>query len=180
MPASVLLIRHAEPAVDASVHPTEWALTPVGLTAARALGQKLAGELGRRIVAASWERKSIETAAAMVGNVDGVLLDGRLGEVRRPWTATGHREAVLAYLGGAELPGWETRAEALTRFRDGIEALPSGEVALVTHGTVMTLFVASVVDGLDAPAFWSQLTMPDAWMLDPTAGKVSRPEALST
>lgn len=180
MSTSVLLVRHAEPVVDASVHPAEWALTPVGLTAARTLGQKLAGELGRRIVAASGERKSLETAAAMMGNVDDVLLDGRLGEVRRPWMETGHREAVWAYLGGAQLPGWETRGEAVTRFRECIEALPSGDVALVTHGTVMTLFVASVVSGLDAPTFWSQLTMPDAWMLDPSAGTVSRPEALST
>lgn len=177
---SVLLVRHAEPVVDRSVPPADWPLTPEGLASARSLGPTLAAELAGRVVACSWERKALETAAAMVGSVDDVLVDLRLGEVRRPWVESGHREAVLAYLRGEASPGWETREEAVGRFREGLESLPTREPAVVTHGTVMTLFVASVVADVDAPGFWSNLEMPDAWLVDLTAGTISRPEGWST
>ena len=60
--------------------------------------------------------------------------------------------------------GQETATQAYTRFAGAVEralaAHPDGDVALVTHGTVMTLY-AERHAGVEPVAFWQALTMPD-------------------
>jgi hypothetical protein len=36
----------------------------------------------------------------------------------------------------------------------------------VSHGTVLSLYLASVVPSLNAMRFWTELRNPDAWQLD--------------
>lgn len=58
--------------------------------------------------------------------------------------------------------GVESAAAALARFRTGVgEVLSRGDrqPLLVTHGTVMALYVAAV-SSVDAAGFWRELSMP--------------------
>jgi hypothetical protein len=43
-----------------------------------------------------------------------------------------------------------------------------GRAIYVSHGTVLSLYLASVVPDLDAVRFWRELRNPDAWLLDGT------------
>jgi broad specificity phosphatase PhoE len=58
--------------------------------------------------------------------------------------------------------GTETGAEALARFSaslDQVLADNAGNLAVVTHGTVLSLFVSRLA-GVDPVAFWGQLELP--------------------
>jgi hypothetical protein len=45
---------------------------------------------------------------------------------------------------------------------------------VVTHGTVLSLWLGSVLPDFDALAFWSDLRMPDAFAVTTSAGSVDR------
>jgi broad specificity phosphatase PhoE len=64
---------------------------------------------------------------------------------------------------GALVFGEETGEEACDRFAaaiaDVLEGHPSGNLAIVSHGTVITLFVARVA-GIDPVPFWKGLGLP--------------------
>ena len=150
-PNALILVRHGPARPDPDSPPHEWPLLD------REAGAVLACLLPPVPVVCSDERKAVETAEAMGRTFS---IDGRLREVSRPWI--GDRDdfgsAVRRYLGGEVLPGWEPQSEALARFTEAAEGI------VVSHGTVMSLFVASQVK-VDPIAFWSDLTMPDAWEL---------------
>jgi broad specificity phosphatase PhoE len=59
--------------------------------------------------------------------------------------------------------GEETANQALQRFTQACESViagqPTGDIALVSHGTVISLFVAAKT-GCDPIAFWRQLRQP--------------------
>ncbi len=116
-------------------------------------------------VVSSGERKAIETAAELVTSPPSV--DDRLREVSKPWypDAAGHEADAIRYLDGAELPGWEPRSEAIERFGAAIAERPDRVSAFATHGTVMSLWLASRVDGFDPVSFWRGLHFPDAYLL---------------
>ena len=89
--------------------------------------------------------------------------DPRLGEIKRPWTDD-LRAAVVRYLRGDELEGWEPQRAAIGRFGACVKA--RRDAIYVTHGTVLSLYLSTVVDGFDPVAFWNGLTLPDAWRLE--------------
>lgn len=62
------------------------------------------------------------------------------------------------------IEGWELQADARARFEAVVNE--HGRAIYVTHGTVMTLYLASVEPTLDATRFWTDLRIPDAWELD--------------
>jgi broad specificity phosphatase PhoE len=59
--------------------------------------------------------------------------------------------------------GSESGAEALARFEGAVARIvadyPAGNIAAVTHGTVLSLYVASH-SALDAYQFWQELAQP--------------------
>jgi broad specificity phosphatase PhoE len=61
--------------------------------------------------------------------------------------------------------GNETADQARTRFTQAIHTLlaqhPSDTLAIVTHGTVLTLFLAHHNPHLDPISFWHSLQLPD-------------------
>ncbi|MGD8792007.1 MAG: histidine phosphatase family protein, partial [Anaerolineae bacterium] len=75
------------------------------------------------------------------------------------------RRQVVRLLEQPEAPifGQETGDEARRRFAAALEAVlaahPQGNLAIVTHGTVMALFLARAA-GLDAVFFWQRLGLP--------------------
>jgi probable phosphoglycerate mutase len=158
----VVLIRHAEPVVDAHVLPEIWELSNAGRAAARRFASRLA-RVGLDRLVTSPEVKAVQTAEILASTLGVTLgVDPRLHEVRRPWMPAHPRREVGRYLEGASLEGWEplevVRRRVATALGDAGEDL----VGFVTHGTAMAaLFAGS--DVVDAWRFWCELRMPDAF-----------------
>ena len=72
--------------------------------------------------------------------------------------------------------GRETAAEAAARFERGLRAVlsshPADGLAVVTHGTVLALFVANH-NRVEAYAFWQTLKMPEALYLERTSFRLT-------
>jgi broad specificity phosphatase PhoE len=165
----LLLIRHGPPLILQDAPARAWPLSDEGRRAC----EEFAGRLEEYQVSAiisSAETKARETAAilaARLGLAPGV--DADLNEHRRenvPYLGRPVFEAAIRRLFAepdALVFGQETATQAYTRFAGAVEraqaAHPTGDVALVTHGTVMTLY-AERHAGVEPFAFWQALTMP--------------------
>jgi broad specificity phosphatase PhoE len=148
----------------------EWPLSDEGRRACEEFAGRLA-EYHVTAMLSSPESKARETAAilaAQLGLTPGE--DADLNEQRRenvPYLSRLDFEARIQRLFAepdALVFGQETATRAYTRFAGAVEralaAHPAGDVALVTHGTVMTLY-AERHAGVEPFAFWQALTMPD-------------------
>jgi broad specificity phosphatase PhoE len=166
----LLLIRHAAPLILQDAPAREWPLAEDGRQACEEFVGRLA-EYRVTAIISSAEVKTQETAAILAARL-GLTpdVDAGLNEQRR--------ENVL-FMGRADFEaairrlfvepdtlvfGQETATQAYTRFAGAVQralaAHPNGDVALVTHGTVMTLYVERHA-GVEPFAFWQALTMPD-------------------
>ncbi len=166
----LLLIRHAAPLILQDALARERPLSDEG----RRTCEEFAGRLAEYRVTAilsSAETKARETAAILavrLGLTPGI--DADLNEQRRdtvPYLGRPVFEAAIRRLFAEPdtlVFGQETATQAYTRFDGAVEralaAHPDGDVALVTHGTVMTLY-AERHAGVEPFAFWQALTMPD-------------------
>lgn len=162
----VILFRHGPPRIRPDVPAAEWELSSEGAGAVRRLATALPP--GTTVVISSDEPKAVATAEAIADTIGASLgTDPRLREVGRPhaWDPS-YRQTALAYLGGAVPPGWERPTLVADRMRRAVAGLPAGCV-VVGHGIAITLLVASMIDGVDAQAFWADLALPDAWHLRP-------------
>ncbi|HEX3273047.1 MAG TPA: histidine phosphatase family protein [Ktedonobacterales bacterium] len=166
----LLLIRHAAPLVLQDAPAREWPLSDEGRLACEEFAERLV-KYRMTAVLSSAEMKARETAAilaARLGLAPGV--DAGLNEHRRenvPYLGRSVFEAAIRQLfvePDTLVFGQETATQAYTRFAAAVEralvAHPDGDVALVTHGTVMTLY-AERHAGVEPFAFWLALTMPD-------------------
>ena len=171
----LILMRHAAPAIDSCVAPNQWPLSEAGRHSARALARVLAPFWPAALVS-SREAKAAETAA---------LLARELGT--RYTTAPGlqeHGRASLGWVGEPEFQagmaalfarpaevvfGDESAEQAFERFRAAVngvlELFPDQNVALVTHGTVMTLLITRTQAAPDPLAFWQRLGLPSVAVL---------------
>lgn len=165
----LVLIRHSESQPKEALPPAQWTLSPAGRRRCRPLAQWLA-PYDPVIILSSHERKATETARRT-----GTLLekphravDG-LGEHNRSNEPYHDQDTFLKLVEALlthpekEVFGNETGAEALARFEAAIgrvvEEQTRGNVAVVTHGTVLSLFVAAHSDRKPFP-FWQQLRQP--------------------
>jgi len=161
----VWFVRHAQVVLDLDRPPATWRLSPEGVEAAEALARRLA-PVPR--VLSSPEPKAVATAEPLA-RLSGVPLetDERLREVERRANvpdAEAHRSAVRAYLAGTEIAGWEGNAAALARFAEALAGLD--DVAVVTHATVLSLFLGYRFDE------WERIALPDVieWSPPPVEG----------
>jgi len=171
----LVLVRHGKPERLHGVDPREWPLASDAMDAIVALGDVL-GIDDRVVVASSDERKAIATAEVLRGARDVTVARG-FREVTKPWFDDPEdlARATHRYLSGEPLDGWEPQAAALERFGAGLEQPAHAErLVVVTHGTVMTAWMASVMAIGPAGPFWSQLRMPDAYAIDVSAGRFER------
>jgi broad specificity phosphatase PhoE len=175
MPAApVTYVRHAMPAPVEGAHPTDWRLDDRARSDAARMAERL--EVGSRMgrLVTSTEPKALETAAA-VGERWGVPVepDDRLREAVRPWIGAGYRAVVHRYLRG-ELPeGWEPHEDVAGRVsavvREACAASEDRPIVVVSHGLALALHLGERLGaGFDREQFWSSLSFPDAWTLDPT------------
>ena len=165
--SSLILIRHAMPALDRAVPAHMWELDDVARESSRRLALCLPPD---PLIVSSTETKACQTAEeihAVCGG--GIRSDERLVEVVRgeSWLDD-HRCIAAEYVGGIQQPGWEAQDAVASRFGAVIRELceeSDDTVVVVTHGQAMSTWLAA--EGLlnDVVAFWSALTFPDAWGL---------------
>jgi len=170
----IILIKHAEPQKDPSRPPDEWGLSEEGRRRCGALADRIA-PLQPRVIVTSEEPKAVET---------GEILGGRLGVATRQ--AAGLQEhdrhnvplmAPREFISYVELffrrpselvLGEETAEEAEGRIVDAVDAVLATErqqmggdatIAIVTHGTVLSLFLAERA-GQEPFRLWRSMGLP--------------------
>jgi broad specificity phosphatase PhoE len=171
---SIVLVRHGRPQVDATVPSHDWRLSAVGRDATIALAGDLKDFVFQHILS-SPEEKALGTAQAIAGVLGlQVRVDDDLVEHSRRSTGfltAADFEAAIARLFAMpnELVfGDETADAAFARISAAVErercnSVPT-DVLIVSHGTVMSLYVSRLIS-FDPFPFWRSLAMPTAIVL---------------
>jgi broad specificity phosphatase PhoE len=181
----LILVRHSLPELDLGVPANEWHLSAEGRRRCLALAERLAAyAYAPDVVLSSVEPKAIETAELVVRHL-GLpsetvvgLQEHERSEVGRLDRDQFHDAVARLFARPADLTfGSETAHEARLRFAAAVDGVlrryPDANVALVTHGTVLSLFVAHVA-GVDGYRLWRQLGLPcfvvlsrpDLWLVE--------------
>ena len=146
----------------------EWPLTEEGRKGAAALGRSLAGRFSNAIVLTSPERRARETTALSLRLAVAEIRD-QLSEVKKPWYASDneHTSAVAKYLKGETVEGWERREDVISRIALLKSDFGSSKrLVFVSHGLLLTTWIDHEIGLSDPFSFWSDLRMPDAWVID--------------
>jgi broad specificity phosphatase PhoE len=165
----LLLIRHAQPAIEPGLPAHQWRLSDEGRRQSARLAGRLAGYAPGLIVS-SQEPKAIETAAILAEALGAAhLTQADLGEHRRQRVSYQSPEAFLETLAlffarpDDLVFGEETARQAGDRFARGVQtalqACPQGCLAIAAHGTVISLFAAAA-SRTDPFPLWRSLGLP--------------------
>jgi broad specificity phosphatase PhoE len=177
--AALILVRHARPRIDPDIPPSKWELCPDGRIATAALAGKLAA-FNPACVVSSTERKAEETAHILAEELKVPLeFDAGLGEHKRPSASFGTEEEFQARI--AEIfahpkvpaPGGESAEQACERLAAALARHTARPLVAVTHGTVLSLYIAHLLD-LDAHDLWRALHTPDAFVFDADNNLIAR------
>ena len=170
------LIRHAAAQIEPDLPAAEWRLSANGRALTRQLAPQLIPWRLNRIIT-SVEPKAVET---------GQILAEELGLPRQtavnlhehdrqgtPYFAR-HEDFVAAVTRFFTHPdelvlGRETAVQARDRFVTAVNRLltahPQENLAIVAHGTVITLYICHANSGIDPVTFWQKLTTPAVLIL---------------
>jgi broad specificity phosphatase PhoE len=165
----LILIKHASPLVIPGTPSEQWKLSDKGRESCGPLAEALR-EHGPEMMVASEEPKAVETAQ-IVGDKLGVTVKTAAGLHEHDRTNVAHMRSA-EFISHMELMfrkpdervlGRESANEALTRFEsavgDVVAGSDSSNVAIVSHGTVIALFVAKHSD--EKPfELWRNLGLP--------------------
>jgi len=178
----LVLVRHARPLLRSGQQASRWLIDPTALPEVAALGRGLLGVLpglaerqGTAVVS-SHDPKAVATARelARVWGASSLQASGLEEHHRGPlpivddltWRATVSRlfsnPETLVF-------GDETAREAEQRFAAGVAgvlagATGGGPTAIVSHGTVITLYLAAA-NGWDSVELWQSLQLPEAFLV---------------
>lgn len=179
----LILVKHSLPAIEPGVAAAAWRLSAAGRARCRPLADALAPYRPDYLFASA-EPKADETArlvAAQLGLPFAVAPD--LHEHRResvPWLDAGTFAAQVARClaePAALVMGEETADQAHRRFAGAVDALvaahPNHTLAVVAHGTVISLYVARAAGCAPFP-LWQQLGLPAFVVLSLPARAVVR------
>ncbi|MGD9101442.1 MAG: histidine phosphatase family protein [Anaerolineae bacterium] len=165
----LILVRHSYPDIEPTRSANRWSLSETGRGRCKPLADKLAG-YQLEIIVTSVEPKAVETGQ-IVADLLGKPCETAQGlhEHERRDVGFGSRERFESSVADffaqpRELVfGEESADQAHQRFSQAItnviERYPHQNVAVVSHGTVMTLFVARAA-GLEPFPFWKRLGLP--------------------
>ncbi len=169
----LLLIRHAAVQVEPAFPPDRWHLSAAG----RASCQLLAAQIERYQPACfvtSREPKAQETGQIIADclNLPWHTAENLHEHDRRGMPYFEDKQAfeaaVIQLLTGPEdelLLGQETAGQARRRFdraiREVLGQRPVENIAIVSHGTVITLFLRAYNPALSPVSFWRSLKLPD-------------------
>lgn len=158
------------PQVDVETPAHEWRLRPEGVTGANTLAERLRTAHYRPTkIVASLEPKATQTGSIIAeklhlpfATVEGLHEHDRrtTGFLSTEVFAAGMRD--LFAHPDAVVFGNESASAALARFAKAVDEVVSeetGDVVVVSHGTVMSLFVASRAR-VDASELWAALGLP--------------------
>ncbi len=165
----LILVKHSLPQVVPALPPDRWLLSEEGRRRAGLLAERIR-PLRPGVIVSSREPKARETADVIAGSVGvPVVVHEGLHEHERSGVgflgALEFAEAIRSmFARPAELVmGDETAVEAGQRFASAVEVVldryRDGDVVVVAHGTVITLFVSGAND-VPPFQFWSELGLP--------------------
>ena len=172
----LVLVRHAQPEIDSTLDAREWQLSIQGKRQSETLAESLR-EYDPTVVITSDESKAVQTGTIIAQrlSVSQETIADLYEHDRRGvpfFSEKGSFEELVArlFLEPQRLVfGNETGDQAYDRFAAAIEQVlknyPEGNVVVVTHGTVLTLYVSRKV-GLEPVSFWRSLGLPAAIVLE--------------
>jgi broad specificity phosphatase PhoE len=178
----LILIKHARPEVVPGKPPSSWLLSEEGKESCRPLAERVRS-YGPEVIITSTEPKANETGLRM-SSVLGLPFESApdLHEARRD-TVPYHESIdewfakVAAFFSNPNelVLGEETAEQATERFSAAVESLltrhPGRTIATVCHGTVMSLYAASVA-GIDPFPLWQRLGLPSFIVMSPDSREV--------
>ena len=172
----LILIKHASPQVNPELPPEQWPLSEEGKAKSEALAKQLAA-FSPGVVVYSEEKKASET---------GRIVAERLGVPHR--TAPDlheHDRSNVPQLRSAEfisliellfrrpndlVLGKETAVAALSRFESALDEVlmehPEGNVAVVSHGTVIALLLEKIDPKRKGFEVWRAMKLPSFVVLE--------------
>lgn len=170
---TLILVKHSLPEIDPSVPAKEWRLSCEGRRRARKLGERL-DRYSLDLFVSSAEPKAIETAeiASDCLKIPTEIVEGlhehervNAGFLKRERFEQSIRE--FYEQPADQVFGEETADTAYNRFANAVHRLtdrpPKENIAIVTHGTVLSLFVSRNSD-LEPFALWKKLGLP-SWVV---------------
>jgi broad specificity phosphatase PhoE len=172
----LILVKHAQPVLDATTPPREWELARAGEVQAERLADALRRYLPFELVCSPEikARRTSEIVAARLGIPTTTVED--LRELDRPALPimTDDEHAALNARVFVErdraVIGDESASSALRRFDQAVLAIsserPRHNLVVIAHGTVISLFVASANPSVDAFSLWKGLGCPSMVILD--------------
>lgn len=169
----LILVKHALPQIDPRVPANQWRLSEEGQHFSQVLAQRLA-QYELDLVFSSVEPKAIETAHIVATALEkSVEVVEDLHEHDRNNVGFLEKKRFEASVAqffnqpGLLTFGNETANQAHHRFSRAvmqiIEKYADKNIALITHGTVLTLFVSRLV-GIEPFSFWKDLELP-SWVV---------------
>ena len=167
---SLILIKHARPAIDPSLPAREWGLGAEGIASCSSLAERLRRYRPQQFIS-SIEPKAIHTAqiAAQTLGVSWQMAGGlhEQERSRERYTSNDVFEQQIQKLFNQPdqvVYGSESAQQAQARFSQAIQALlaeapEQGALAVVAHGTVISLFVAQQCH-VEPFSLWKRLGLP--------------------
>ncbi|MCU0480931.1 MAG: phosphoglycerate mutase family protein [Anaerolineae bacterium] len=173
----LILIKHAKPLITPDTPAKSWLLSEEGQHDTEAFALTLKPYQPQQIFS-SPEPKALETALTLThalkipfSIVDDLHEHQRANEPYDSDRAVFINKMKNLFNNPDKLVyGEETANQARTRFHAGLlgawRKFRDNNIAVVAHGTVISLFVAQVIPTIDGFALWNCLKMPDAVVLD--------------
>lgn len=168
-PRELILIKHSLPEIVPEFPSKEWHLSEIGKARCEALARELA-RYSPDVLISSAEPKAVETAQRVASQINqpfSIFED--LHENDRTGLGFLEQEQLEAtikrfFAQPDELViGTETARQTLARFSKAVGSIeekhPNKNIAIVAHGTVITLFIEQF-NVLDAFSFWKKLGLP--------------------
>jgi broad specificity phosphatase PhoE len=179
MSRRLILIKHAAPLVDPNKSSETWRLSEKGRASCGPLAEALRS-YDLSVLVASEEPKAKETAEE-VGRLLNVSAETAPGLHEHDRSNVPHMRSG-EFISHVELMfrkplervlGRESAEEARQRFEKAVDAVmarhPSGNIGIVTHGTVIALF-ASDHSGNQGFALWREMGLPSFLVVSTDAG----------
>ncbi len=179
----LLLIKHSLPTLEPALPAAEWLLSEEGRQRCAFLAQQVAG-YSPKVVVCSQEPKASETGRLLARQLSlPWAIAPNLHEHERPTPGLAARDVFESaveffFAQPKELVfGAENAQQAENRFTKAVEAVlnnyPAQTLAIVAHGTVISLFVAHKT-GMDAFSLWKKLGLPSVVVLSLPDFKLER------
>lgn len=170
----LILIKHAKPQVDPNLPPEEWSLSDEGKRLCAPLAEKVLAHHPTMLLS-STETKAFETAQLIAPTL-GLTPDAANDLFEHDRSNEPHMDTrefislvALFFQKPDELVlGLETADEAYDRFAAAVDAALAahgGDLAIVTHGTVIALFLQRRC-GQDPFQTWRRMGLPSFIVLD--------------